>query len=294
MQPHHTGGHLDPQLDVILALAGVLALLVYWAAAWLSRGRGPWPRRRALLWSGGVTACLLAVLGPLADRAAVDFRAHMLGHLLLGMIGPLLLVLAAPVTLALRTLPVRGARVLVRLLDTWPVRFLVHPVTAATLNLGGLWLLYTTTLYSQTLSSPVAHGLVHVHVLLSGYLFAAAIVGIDPDRHRRSLLIRAVVLVSFMAGHSILAKFIYANPPVGVDAAQAELGAMVMYYGGDVVDLVLLVILGHRWYVRGTQRVSRAPSRRSPGALPLLWPTAGPRGRTPRPSRPAGRRVRRA
>ena len=218
----------------------------------------------------------------------------LLSHLLLGMIGPLLLVLAAPVTLALRTLPVRGARVLVRLLDTWPVRFLVHPVTAATLNLGGLWLLYTTTLYSQTLSSPVAHGLVHVHVLLSGYLFAAAIVGIDPDRHRRSLLGRVVVLVSFMAGHSILAKFIYANPPVGVDAAQAELGAMVMYYGGDVVDLVLLVILGHRWYVRGTQRVSRAPSRRSPGALPLLWPTAGPQGRTPRPSRPAGRRVRRA
>jgi len=246
------------------------------------------------MWSVGVTACLLPVLGPLAERAAVDFAAHMVGHLLLGMMGPLLLVLSAPVTLALRTLPVRGARALVRLLDTWPVRCLVHPVTAAVLNLGGLWVLYTTGLYSLTLSSPVAHGLVHFHILVSGYLFAAAIVGLDPDRHRPSLLVRSVVLVSYMAGHSILAKFIYAHPPIGVDAGQAELGAMVMYYGGDAVDLLLLVILGHRWYVRGTQRLSRAPSRRSPaGPSPLPWDPAGLRGRTPPWAGRAGRGVRR-
>jgi putative membrane protein len=247
---------------------------------------------RTLLFTTGVAACLVAVTGPLAQRAAADFGAHMVVHLLLGMLGPLMLVLAAPVTLALRTLPVRGARTLVRLLDTWPVRFLVHLVTAATLNLGGLWVLYTTSLYALTLSSPLVHGLVHAHVVVSGYLFASAIVGVDPDRHRRSLFVRTAVLVAFVAGHSILAKYLYAHPPTGVDAVQAELGAMVMYYGGDAVDLVLLVLLGHRWYLREPQRLSRAPSRRSPAAPPRRWAPSGLRGQARHPTRQAGRRVR--
>ena len=80
----------------------------------------------------------------------------MVGHLLLGMLSPVLLVRAAPVSLALRALPVTTARTLVRLLSSRPVRFVSHPVTAGTGNLVGLWLLYTTSLYSLSHAQDLA------------------------------------------------------------------------------------------------------------------------------------------
>jgi putative membrane protein len=238
----HTGGW--PALPFLagLLLYGVAVLVC------VRRGRS-WPYHRSLLWVAGLMSCLAAVVGPLATWADASFQAHMIAHLLLGMLGPLLLVRAAPVTLALRALDVRSAQLLARVLGSRSVRWLSHPVVAGVGDLGGLWLLYTTHLYAFSQSHPVVHVLVHVHMLLFGYLFTAALVGIDPDRHRRGPLFRAVVLMLFMAGHSILGKVVYAWPTPGVTVHDAETGAMIMYYGGDVVDLVIAVILFHRWYV---------------------------------------------
>ena len=246
----------------MLVLPFVAAAGLYAGAVWVSRRRRPWPWHRLLLWCTGLALCLVAVTGPLARHAEHSLCAHMVGHLLLGMLGPLLLVLAAPVTLALRALPVRAARALVRVLGTLPLRFLTHPVTAAAMNLGGLWLLYTTPLLTHLHEHPLLHVLVHVHVLVWGYLFTAAVLGLDPDPHRRGRPYRAVVLGAFVAGHSILAKFLYGHPPPGVSAADAEQGAMVMYYGGDLVDVALLILFCHGWYVASRPRVS------SPGLVP--------------------------
>jgi hypothetical protein len=81
-----------------------------------------------------------------------DLRGHMAQHLLIGMFAPLGLVLAAPVTLALRTLPVKAARRLATLLRSRPARWVGHPVTALALNSGGMFLLYLTPLYAATLA----------------------------------------------------------------------------------------------------------------------------------------------
>ena len=85
------------------------------------------------------------------------------------------------------------------------------------------------------------------HIFLAGYVFTAAIAGPDPDPHRSSFRVRAVVLVLFIAAHSVLAKWLYAHPPSGVAPHDAHVGAQVMYYGGDVVDVLLiaLLFLGH-------------------------------------------------
>ena len=57
-------------------------------------------------------------MGPVATAAHSTFAAHMAGHLLRGMAAPLVLVLGAPVTLALRALPVAEARTLTGI-DAW-------------------------------------------------------------------------------------------------------------------------------------------------------------------------------
>ena len=217
-----------------------------------------------------------AVSRPLAEAADTSFTAHMVAHLLLGMLAPLLLALGAPITLLLRAFPVPAARRVSRVLASGPARFLTEPVVAAVLSLGGLWALYLTGLYPAMHHHPVVHVVVHVHLIVAGYLFTIAIVSVDPLPHRRSDLHRAVILILGLAAHDILAKYLYAHPPVGVSASAAESGAMVMYYGGDAVDVAIMVLLCARWYRTTGRRDSRGP--RSGGRDPKR-----PHFLTPRP-----------
>ncbi|MFB5661135.1 cytochrome c oxidase assembly protein [Alteribacillus sp. HJP-4] len=222
---------------------------VYVAAAVMSMHQQKhWPWYRIILWIVGVCCAIAAVAGPLARQAHMDFTIHMLGHLLLGMLAPLFMVMAAPMTLFLRTLPVTAARKLSRMLKSMPVRFFTHPAVAALLNIGGLWILYTTSLYEAMHQYTILHLLIHMHVFTAGLLFTASIIYIDPAPHRKSFVYRGVVLLLALAGHGILSKFVYANPPAGVSSAQAENGGMLMYYGGDVIDLVIIFILCLHWY----------------------------------------------
>lgn len=238
----------------LAAWALAAAALLYTAAAGRSAARGRWPRPRLLAWYGGLAAAAAGLLGPLAGHA--DFRAHVAGHLLLGMLAPVLLVLAAPVTLALRALPADRARRLSALLRSRPVRLLTFPVTAAVLDVGGLWLLYTTGLWTAAARDPAVHLLVQAHVLVAGYLFTAAVVGVDPAPDRPGPAVRAAVLVLASAAHGVLAKHLYAAPPPGVAAADAEAGAMLMYYGGDAVEVVLAVLLCRAWLATTWRRAA--------------------------------------
>jgi putative membrane protein len=251
---HHADG-ADTLSDLILGIPFGLALIAYLAAIYLSRRRGEWPWYRSALWTVGLAACAAGVVGPLAERAHSSFAAHMVGHLSMGMLGPLLLVMSAPITLALRTLDFIWARRLVKVLASAPIRFVSHPVTAATLSLGGLWVLYSTPLFAATRHHAAVHAVVHIHILVSSYLFTAAIIGIDPNRHRMRSAYRAVVLVLFMAGHRVLAKQIFADPPLDVPIDQAHVGAMVMYYGGDILDVAIILILCYQWYATRRSRI---------------------------------------
>ena len=239
-----------------LPLAAILAYLAVVAIS-----DRPWPRHRTMLWLAGNLAAAAALGGPLAAASDGNFVAHYGTHLLLGMIAPLLLALGAPVTLVLRALPVGEARRVSRALRSPPLRILTEPTVAATLSVGGLWLLYTTGLYPVAQRVPAVHLLVHVHMLLAGYLFIVVMISIDPLPHRRGHLHRSVVLILALAGHDVLAKFLYAHPPAGVPGPDAETGAMIMYYGGDLVDLALMIIVCAQW--------SRARTRR-PRSLPTL------------------------
>lgn len=260
---HEHGGATVVSSELVLGAVALAAIGCYVAAAIRTRGRGPWPLHRSVLWVLGVAAAALAVAGPLAEAAHEHFAAHMAAHLSLGMLAPLLLVLAAPVTLALRSLAVVPARRLSALLRSWPARFLVHPITATVLNVGGLWVLYTTDLMQRMHENALLAAAVNVHLLVAGYLFTASMIGRDPAPHRPGYAFRAVVLLFAFAAHGILAKYLFAHPPAGVPAVEAELGSMLMFYGGDLVDAAIVVVLCFRWYVAsgpGHVRRSRAPA----------------------------------
>ncbi|MBJ2121364.1 cytochrome c oxidase assembly protein [Arthrobacter sp. MSA 4-2] len=242
----HEHAGAGPGVLLLGALPFLAALALYLAAAAGARRAGrPWPVYRSVLWSAGVVAAALGFLGP----APASFPAHMGSHLLVGMVAPLLLVLAAPATLALRALAVGRARRLSGLLRSPPLRVLAHPVPACVLNTGGLWLLYTTPA-AALLGSGAGHAAVQVHFLLAGCLFTNAIIGVDPNPHRAGFALRTAVLLAALAGHGVLAKYLYAYPPPGVPAGQAETGAHLMYYGGALVEAALITVFCAQEYAR--------------------------------------------
>jgi putative membrane protein len=227
----------------VAAIGYLVAVIV------VGRRGGRWPASRTVCWCAGLACAAVALLGPLPHAGQRSFVAHMSGHLLLGMAAPVLLVMAAPVTLGLRTLPVARARTLSRALNAAPVRFLTHPVTAGVIDAGGLWLLYATGLYGQMSRHGWLHLLISLHIMAAGYLFTAAVVGVDPAPHRPGRWTRAAVLIAVVAAHGILAKYLYAHPPAGVAPAAARSGAELMYYGGDLVELTVVIVFCRQWYL---------------------------------------------
>lgn len=236
-------------VQFILMFPFIMASILYIVAAVVTSNQFTrWPLRRTVFWSAGMMCALLSLVGPLADQAHTNFTIHMIVHLLLGMLAPLLMVLAAPMTLAFRMLRVDLARRLSHLLKCNLFRFLVHPIVTSFFNIGGLWILYTTNLYALMHQSMVVHVLIHVHLLIAGYLWTASLIYIDPTPHKKSFRFRSTVLLLSLAGHQILSKYIYAFPPNGVPVTQAEIGGMLMYYGGDAIDIVIIFILLQQWY----------------------------------------------
>lgn len=259
-----------------LLLVGLIAAL-YAAGLRALRRRGrPWDARRTAAFAGGCAALLVALASPLAARDDA-FPVHMAQHVLSGMLAPALLALSAPVSLALRTVPRPLRRRLLVLLRSRVVGTLTRPVVAGALNVGGLWVLYLTPLYAATLEHPLLHEAVHVHVVLAGCLLAWPLVSPDPVLARGPFSTRLTVLVLTAGLHAGLAKLLYAGHLGGGLAATVppddlHAGALVMSYGGDLVDVLLLVALFARWHAdRGRawareQRGAAAAAREQRGA----------------------------
>ncbi|MBB6452692.1 putative membrane protein [Salirhabdus euzebyi] len=249
MENHHHIPAVSLFNQLILALPFILGVVLYViCVVYSNRTYKKWPISRLLFWFGGCFLAIITVLGPLAVRAHVHFPTHMIGHLFLGMLAPLLMVVAMPMTLLLRTLPVRYARLITKVLRSKIIGHLTNPIITGILNVGGLWIIYTTNLYILMHENILFHVVVHLHVFLAGYFFTISIIYLDPTIHRYSFAFRTIVFILALAGHGILSKYIYANPPNGVNGYEAEVGAMIMYYGGDLVDVILIVILFYQWY----------------------------------------------
>jgi putative copper resistance protein D len=71
----------------------------------LTKRGDKWPVSRTISFALGISVIDFATSGGLGLYAHFSFSHHMMAHMLLGMIAPIGLVLGAPITLALRTLP---------------------------------------------------------------------------------------------------------------------------------------------------------------------------------------------
>jgi putative membrane protein len=254
-----------PQLLAPAVVAA--AALCYGLAATRLRRRGDrWPAGRIFAAAGGL-GCLAAAVAPPVTAHDDVFVVHAVQHVLLAMLAPALLALSAPVTIALRTLPAGPRRLLLRAVHSRAARPLAWPPLVLILNVGGAYVLYLTHLYALTERRPLPHAVVHVHMVAAGCLLAWSVAGIDPVAHRPGLRVRLTTLVTAGAAHNILAKIMYAHAlPAGAGTlADRQAGAQVLYYGGDVTDVVLAVALMAQWYSRTGRRSALSTATRPAG-----------------------------
>nr|WP_245190229.1 cytochrome c oxidase assembly protein [Leucobacter exalbidus] len=215
-----TGDPLPPELtplsyltewkfDLAWALVCAFALGLYLAAAIrLARRGDKWPVGRLIAWVIGIALLFYTTNGPFNAYEQYLFSVHMLGHMMLTMLIPLVLVLGAPVTLALRATHKRddgswGGREWIM----WAVhspysKVVTHPAVAAVVFAGSLWVFYFTPIFRWAMSEHLGHQWMIIHFLISGYLFALSMIGIDPVPYRFPFALRIVTLFATMASHA--------------------------------------------------------------------------------------------
>ena len=196
--------------DVLMIGLLVLAVALYIKGVVVLTRRGDkWPVGRTISFALGISAIDFATSGGLGVYSYFAFSWHMVAHMVLGMIAPIGIVLGAPITLALRTLPQsrdgveRGVRgLLISALHSRYSRVITNPIVALAIFDGSLFVLYFTPLFGGMMQSHLGHLLMGVHFLLAGILFFHVIVGIDPNPRKVPHLVRIGILLAAMSIHA--------------------------------------------------------------------------------------------
>lgn len=168
----------------------------------------------AFLFAAGVAISTLALVSPV-DRIGEEqlLAAHMLQHLLLGDLGPLLMVLGVRGPLGVFMLPPPLLRVVARGPVRRVVSFLLRPSVSLSAWLAAFVGWHVPAAYDAALAHPWLHVLEHVCFALAGVLAWTQIV--DPARRARlSVGQRAAFAFALLVASSMLAETLVALHPV--------------------------------------------------------------------------------
>jgi len=266
--------------DPFFLVGCVLALALYgWAAVRLWRRGDRWPVGRLVAFVAGVLTVVVAMCTGLNDYGMVMFSVHMVQHMIISMVSPILLLLGAPVTLALRALPAAGRgrkgprELLVALLHSRYMRIITHPVFTIPLFIASLYGLYFTPLFDFLMGSKVGHIAMMVHFLAVGLVFFWPIMGVDPGPHRPGYVMRMLELFAGMPFHAFFGIALmmasapmvgtFEHPPgsLGIDALSDQNAAGgIAWAFSEVPSVIVLVALVYQWY-KSDQRQARRDDR---------------------------------
>ncbi|MGE9808774.1 cytochrome c oxidase assembly protein [Janibacter sp. G1551] len=255
-------------IDWLWVAVAAVAVGVYLAWVLRLRRRGDaWPVLRTISWVLGWVVFVYFTSGAPGVYGKVSFSWHMVMHMGVAMIVPLLLVPGAPITLALRALPVRkdktlGPReLLLALVHSRYLQVLANPIIAAAIFFFSLAIFYWSPLFELALRTHTGHVLMMIHFVASGYLFAWVLVGIDPGPKRAHPLFKLVVLfvtVSFHAFFGVVmtdSSTLLAAPFFDAldlswipdPLADQHRGGAIAWGVGEAPTLVLALMVATQW-----------------------------------------------
>ena len=273
------------RIDLLWLAIAVFAIGAYlYGVRRLAKRGDNWPVGRTISWVAGMVTLIWVTSGSINAYQEYLFSAHMIGHMILAMVVPVLLVPGAPITLISRAAEKRhdDSRGL-REWALWAVhtkyaQFVANPIVAAILFASSLVTFYYTPLFAWATREHLGHEWMVVHFVITGYLFAQALIGIDPGPVRLPFAVRLMLLIATMAFHAffglslmsgsgmLLADWYgamgrtWGEPPL----ADQQTGGAIAWGIGEIPTALLTLIVSIQWArsdQKDAKRLDRASDR---------------------------------
>jgi len=271
----------DPVALVLVVAAGASYLAGVRRLARRSPRPHTWPAARTTAFIAGLAVITVATMSGLARYDTVLFSAHTAQHIALGMLGPFLLVLGAPITLALQASHRSTQVILLRIAHHPFITALTRPLVAWSLFAATLFGLYFTPLLDLSLRNESVHVLVHVHFIAVGYLFWWPAVGTDTLSRPLAHPARMLYVLLSVPFHAFLGLAVLSSTahPLGAReyrrvlrdwgpslVADQRTAAGLMWVAGELLGAIAAAYVGAGWF-RHDQRRQARDDRRVPADL---------------------------
>jgi putative copper resistance protein D len=235
-------------MTLVVALAASAALYA-WGWVRVARAGRPFPRFAPLAFGAGLGVVAAALFGPLDGLSDASLSWHMVQHLALITLAAPLLLMGAPVRLALAALPPHAATALARVLNSAPMRVVDNPLFGLALLTVVLYGTHFSPLYERALENETVHAWMHVLYLVTALIYWNPIFAIAPAPHAPSHPARILALFlslpmsAFLGfGFYVTNRVLYAHyaaRPGALDD-QMNAGAVMWLSAGTPVLLALL------------------------------------------------------
>src|SRR5699024_6245114 len=280
-----------------VAVAIFLAVWYLRALKKLADRGDKWPVARTIFFFVGLAILVWDTSSAPAIYGLVLFSAHMVNHMILTMVIPIFLVLGAPITLALHSMAsrkdgTRGPReYMLIMLQSKYAKVSTHPLFAAMNFAGSLVIFYFTPLFECALRYLFGHELLtthfllpgplladewlYSHFLLTGFVFASVMIGIDALPNRPTYPLRLRVLIATMVFHAFIAVALAGSDSLlmaewfsaigrdwGLSAIDDQkMGGAIMWGTGEFPTVAMALIVLLRWRQDDLQRTKRRDER---------------------------------
>jgi cytochrome c oxidase assembly factor CtaG len=256
----------------VLVAVGLVAA-GYQLAAYRARG---WPIGRTAAFLGGLVVVLIATCSGIDPYGQVLEWMHMIEHLLLIMVAPVLLAIGSPLELIAQALPERAAAGWRAFLHRPVVGWLTSPALAAGFYAICVIGVHLTGLMDRAMSERGAHVLEELAYLLSGMLLFQLVLGRRPGPWQlsgggRIALLALVTPVDTVVGVVLLQTgtvnggigsggHLHGRPDWALPAASDTVAAgTTMWIGGTGIMAMIMLGVGLIW-LHG-----RSPQPEQPG-----------------------------
>ncbi len=272
----------DPQFQPVTIV--VVAYSVAWYLRCVRRvarrGQTWVPARTVAFVAGGLVIFVAATSG-LAAFATSNFTAASFLYLSLGLVGPGLVVLGAPLRLAEMASvsagePARRSSRIDALLANRAARAVTFPVVTWVVYTGSVLALFFTGLFGEFLANPWVRQAVTAALVVVGVGFWWVVAGVDRSPWRLGYWQRILYLMLTFPVFGILGMTLQserARIAPGISLASLHLGAAVLWVAGETVALYATIAVFTQW-LRNDEKAAKNHDRDSEAAAArqlALW-----------------------
>ena len=247
----------------------VVAAISWYVIAWVRARRlgRPYPIVRLAAWCAAWLLTLFLAVTGLWEYSTVQYTWHMVVHMTVNMMVPVLAVLGGPLGLITAASDPRPGRVgaaaaLEALEASRPWQVLTSPLVAWLLYVGSLFAVYFTPAFTYLMKYHWAHQLMLLFFMVTGYLFFDHIIGSDKAGRQLPHLLKLALVISIMPFHAIFAVSILSSRSlIGADfyetlavpwitdlLAEQNTAGQATWFLGEVPLFIVIAVLAAQWF----------------------------------------------